>query len=414
MKLLKPSLIALSLLASCSAMAASVAIKNATIYTSGEQGVLTNASVVFENGKITAVNPANLSADTIIDAQGKVVTPGLISALNQVGLVEVGAVSTSRDASPKKASMLFDPSYAFNSESSLIPFARKGGITRSVVAPSSWSDTFIGQAFSVLMNSELDSVVNTEVAVIAKFGAASKGSRASSLVELIDKLEGQQKKLEKAKKEANKDDKKKAKEASDEEKLLTALLKGDKPLVASASRASDILHLINIKKEFGLDLIIAQAKDAVKVKSQLADANVPVMLQVVDNLPGNFDSLGADLTTAGELEKAGVKVMLYVGDSHLIYNMRVNAGNAVSYGMSKEGAIKAMTSNVADAFNLSSGVIAEGYPADIVVWSGDPLEISSKVDSLWINGESVKTQSRQDKLRQRYTSKEDKPRGYIK
>jgi len=411
MKLLKPSLIALSLIASSSAFAASVAIKNATIYTSGDKGVLDNASIVFEDGKVTAINPANLAADTIIDAQGKVVTPGFISALNQVGLVEVGAVATSRDASAKKADITFDPSMAYNSESTLIPFARKGGITRSVVAPSSWTETFIGQAFTVLMNSEFDSVVNTEVAVIASFGAASKDSRATSLKALKDKLEGQKKKLAEAKKD---DEDKKAKDPSDEEKLLSALLNGKKPLVASASRASDLLQLIKIKQEFGIDLIISGAKDAVKVKQQLADAKVPVMVQVVDNLPGNFDSLGADLNTAGLLEEAGVKVMLFVGDSHMIYNMRVDAGNAVSYGMTKEGAVKAMTANVADAFNMSSGVLAEGYPADIVLWSGDPLEISSKVESMWIGGEAISTESRQDKLRDRYISKEDKPRGYIK
>lgn len=410
MKLLKPSLIALSLIASSSALAASTAIKNATIYTSGDKGVLNNASIVFEGGKVTAINPVNLSADTIIDGQGKVITPGFISALNEVGLVEVGAVAGSNDGSAKKASITFDPSVAFNPESTLIPFARKGGITRSVVAPKSWTDTFPGQAFTVLMNSEFDSLVNSEVAVIASFGAASKDSRATSLNALKEKLEGQKKKLEKAKDE----EKDKAKEPSAEESLLTALLDGKKPLIASASRASDILQLIKMKKTFGIDLVISGGKDAVKVKSQLAEANVPVLVQVVDNLPGNFDSLGANLTTAGELEQAGVKVMLFVSDSHLIYNLRVDAGNAVSYGMSKEGAVKAMTSNVADAFNMSSGVLAEGYPADIVVWSGDPLEISSKVESMWINGEAVTTKSRQDKLRDRYMSKEGKPRGYIK
>lgn len=410
MKLLKPSLIALSLVASSSVLAESIAIKNATIYTSGDKGVLTNASIVFEDGKVTAVNPANLAADKIIDAQGKVVTPGFISALNQVGLTEVGAVATSNDAKADKMDITFDPSLAYNSESSLIPFARKGGITRSVVSPNSWSDTFLGQAFTVLMNSELDSLVNTEIAVIASFGADDGDSRASSLHALKDKLEGQQKKLDKAK-DAEEDD---AKEPSDEEQVLTALLKAEKPLIAYASRASDILQLIKIKQEFGIDLVIAGGKDAVKVKQQLAEAKVPVMVQVVDNLPGNFDSLGANLTTAGDLEQAGVKVLLYVSDSHLIYNMRVDAGNAVSYGMTKEGAVKAMTSNVADVFNMSTGMLAVGYPADVVLWSGDPLEISSKVDSMWINGESISTKSRQDKLRDRYISKDDKPRGYIK
>ncbi|NVK25435.1 MAG: amidohydrolase family protein [Gammaproteobacteria bacterium] len=410
MKSFKFSLLAASLLASSSAFAASVAIKNATIFTASEKGTLENASIVFEDGVITAVNPATLSADTIIDAKGKFVTPGFISAMNQIGLVEVGAVSTSRDASPKKADITFDPSYGFNPESSLIPFARKAGITRSVVTPFSWGETFHGQAFSVLMNSEFNSIVDTKTAVVVTFGAASKDSRASSILTLIDKLKGQQAKLEKASDDAEKSDKK----PSEEEKLLTALLNGEVPLVAGASRASDILHLINIKKDFGVDVIISGGKDAAKVKTQLAEAKVPVMISVLDNLPGNFDSLGAGLTTAGELEKAGVEVMFINTDSHMIHNLRFDAGNAVSYGMSVDGAVAALTSNVAKAFNMDSGVLAKGKPADVVLWSGDPLELSSYAQSVWINGEKVSTEARHDKLRDRYTSKDAKRRGYIK
>jgi imidazolonepropionase-like amidohydrolase len=82
--------------------------------------------------------------------------------------------------------------------------------------------------------------------------------------------------------------------------------------------------------------------------------------------------------------------------------------------MSEQGALKAMTSNVADVFNMDAGEIAVGKSADLVLWSADPFEISSKVESLWINGEQVTTESRQDKLRDRYISKENKPRGYIK
>lgn len=411
MKLLKHSLVAASLIASCSALAASVAIKNATIYTAGDKGTLTNASIVFEDGVITAVNPATISADTIIDAEGKVVTPGIISAMNQIGLVEVGAVATSRDASPKKADITFDPSYAFNPESSLIPFARKAGITKSVVAPFTWGGTFHGQAFTVAMNSDYDSVIDTKTAVVVTFGAASKDSRASSVLELIKKLKGQKTKLAKAE---DSDDDKASKEPSDEEQVLTALLNGDIPLVAGASRASDILHLIDIKNEFGVNVIISGGKDSVKVKEQLANAKVPVMVSVLDNLPGNFDSLGAGLTTAAELETAGVDVIIFNSDSHMIHNLRFDAGNAVSYGMSAEGAVKALTSNVAKAFNLKSGALVKGNPADVVLWSGDPLEISSYAESVWIDGEKVSTESRQDKLRDRYISKEAKARGYIK
>lgn len=409
MKLLKPSLIALSLLTSCSVLAEKIAITNTTIYTATDNGVLTNASVVFENGKIISVNPLSIKADKVIDGTGKIVTPGFISTMNQFGLVEVNAVSGTRDASAKKASINFDPSYAYNSETTLIPFARKGGITRSLVAPSSRDSVFSGQAFTILMNSSFDSVINTKSAVVASFGGERKDSRASSLIELIDKLKGQQEKLSNPDESA-----KKAKSPTDEEETLTALLNGEKPLVASASRSSDLLQLIKIKQEYGVNIVIAGGEDAARVKSQLAEAEIPVMIKVVANLPGSFDSLHASLTTAGELEKAGVKVILFSPDSHMSKNLRLDAGNAISYGMTPQGALEAMTSNIAETFDMDSGEIAVGRAADLVLWSADPFEISSNVESLWINGEKVSTESRQDKLRDRYISKDRKPRGYIK
>jgi imidazolonepropionase-like amidohydrolase len=415
MKVFKRSLLAVSVLLSANAMAETIAIQGAKVYTGTEKGVIENATVVLDDGKIAAINPASVKADKTIDGTGKVLTPGFIGALNQIGLVEVGAVSASRDTGAKKPSITFDPSLGFNPESSVIPFTRKGGITSSVIVPSKWGEMLPGQAFVALMNSEFDSVVETEVAVIANFGADSDDSRASSLLSMIEMLKEQKDKLEKeAEKSDDAEEKKEAKEPSDKEKLLIALLNGEKPLIASASRATDILHLIDIKKDYGVDVVISGGHDSHKVKEQLAKADVPVLLQVMDNLPGNFDSLHASLTTAAELDKAGIKVGLVVYDTHLVYNLRLDAGNAVSYGMSDVAAINAMTSNIADIFNLDFGSIEKGKAADVVLWSGDPLEVSSKVDHMWIRGEEVSTQSRQDKLRDRYVSKENKPRGYIK
>ncbi|WP_323824426.1 hypothetical protein, partial [Pseudomonas aeruginosa] len=93
-------------------------------------------------GKITAINPAKVEADNIVDAKGQIVTAGFIGSLNQLGLVEVGAVAGSRDAGDDKAGIDFDPSLAFNPRSSLIPYARKGGITRNVVTPHGGDSIF--------------------------------------------------------------------------------------------------------------------------------------------------------------------------------------------------------------------------------------------------------------------------------
>ena len=82
--------------------------------------------------------------------------------------------------------------------------------------------------------------------------------------------------------------------------------------------------------------------------------------------------------------------------------------------MAKTTALAAITANVADSFNLNTGRIAVGKNADIVLWSGDPFEISTKVDAMWINGQAMSLKSRQDALRDRYISATELPRAYTK
>ena len=185
--------------------AESIAITNATVYTVAEQGILSQATVLVDDGIITAVYskdevPTSLNADTIIDAKGRILTPGFIASGNLLGLVEVGAVSATRDSSDKKADLTFDASLAFNPKSTLIPYARKGGITSSLVTPYGGENVFTGQSFIVNLSGEFDSVTAPQNAVIVSLGASSKGSRATKLQTLSNKLEDAQKALAKAKK----------------------------------------------------------------------------------------------------------------------------------------------------------------------------------------------------------------------
>ena len=403
------SLVAAGLLASGAVNAQSLAIINATIHTSTEQGVLKGASIVMDNGKITAINPAQVNADEIIDANGKIVTPGFIASNNQLGLVEVGAVAGSRDAGDDKAGIDFDVSLAYNAHSSLIPYARKGGVTRDVITPYGGDSIFAGLASVVDLSGSLDSDVQKQAALVVHLGERRKGSRAFTLQTLINKLDAHQTKL--SKKDKKDDDK-----PSTEDKVMAKVLSGDMPLVISVSRAADIIELIKVKEQFGVNLVLSGAQDAVVVKEHIAKANIPVIISAMDNLPGSFDSLHANLNNAGLLEKAGVKVLLTVGGdaSHNIYQLRYDAGNAVSYGMSQQGALKAVTSNVADVFGINAGSIEVGKAADVVMWTNDPFEISSNVSRMFINGTEVSTQSRQDKLRDRYTTDSNMPRAYTK
>uniref|UniRef100_UPI0030F90ACA amidohydrolase family protein n=1 Tax=uncultured Pseudoalteromonas sp. TaxID=114053 RepID=UPI0030F90ACA len=352
---------------------------------------------------------ADVSADEIIDANVKIVTPGFIASNNQLGLVEVGAVAGSRDAGDDKAGIDFDVSLAYNAHSSLIPYARKGGVTRDVITPYGGDSIFAGLASVVDLSGSLDSDVQKQAALVVHLGERRKGSRAFTLQTLINKLDAHQTKL--SKKDKKDDDK-----PSTEDKVMAKVLSGDMPLVISVSRAADIIELIKVKEQFGVNLVLSGAQDAVVVKEHIAKANIPVIISAMDNLPGSFDSLHANLNNAGLLEKAGVKVLLTVGGdaSHNIYQLRYDAGNAVSYGMSQQGALKAVTSNVADVFGINAGSIEVGKAADVVMWTNDPFEISSNVSRMFINGTEVSTQSRQDKLRDRYTTDSNMPRAYTK
>ena len=412
----KSSLIALALASSTASFAQSIAITNATVHTVTEQGVLNNATVVIEDGKVTAINPESVTADTVIDAEGKILTPGFIGSMNQLGLVEVGAVSRSRDAGDKKADITFDASLAFNPRSTVIPYSRKGGITTNVVVPRGGESMFKGQTFVADLSGEFDSVRVSNNAVIIDLGAKSKGSRALDLQKLQVKFEDATKKLAKAKKKAkDAKDKKEAKEPSREDKVINALLAGDKALVAYADRATDLLALLKLKETFSLDLVLVGAADSVLIADKIAQAKVPVVMAALDNLPGSFDSLHASLENAAKLTAAGVNVALTVdGDTHNLYQLRFHAGNAVANGLSRDAALAAVTANVADAFNVDSGRIAVGKTADLVLWSADPFELSSHVAKIWIGGKEVSTQSRQDKLRDRYMQQSNMPKSYLK
>jgi|TARA_R110002012_G_scaffold79368_4_gene202050 imidazolonepropionase-like amidohydrolase len=413
-KLFKTSLIALALASSTASFAESFAITNATVHTVTDQGVLENATVVIENGKVIAINPEKITADTTIDAQGRILTPGFIGSMNQLGLIEVGAVSRSRDAADKKADITFDASLAFNPRSTVIPYSRKGGITSNVVAPRGGDDMFKGQTFVADLSGEFNSVRVSNNNVVIDLGAKSKGSRALSLQNLHEQLEDATKALAKAKKKNTKD-KKEAKEPSRKAQVINALLNGDKALVAYADRATDLLALLKLKETFSLDLVLVGAADAVLVADKIAAAKVPVVMAALDNLPGSFDSLHASLENAGKLTQAGVKVALTVdGDTHNLYQLRFHAGNAIANGLTRSAALASVTANVADAFNLDSGKIAIGKTADLVLWSADPFELSSKVSKIWISGKEYSTESRQDALRDRYTSKSDMPKAYVK
>lgn len=395
------------------ALAKSFAIINATVHTVTEAGVLEKATIVITDGVINAINPKTYKVDEVIDAKGKSVTPGLIGSMNQLGLIEVNAVAGSRDAEEEEADITFDTSSAFNPKSTLIPFARKGGITSNIVIPNGGKGVFRGQAFVVNLSGEFNSVLTPNKAVVLDLGAKSKGSRATAIQTFTHKLEDAQDRLKESKKSTNKD-KNESKKPKRDEQVFNDLLTGIEPVIVFAERATDLLALINLKKRFNLKMVIVGASDAVLIKEELKKADMPLIINAIKNLPSSFDSLNASLNNAGILMKSGIKVALFLEDTHNLHHLRFSVGNAIANGLLPENALASVTANIADIFKLNTGRIAKGKKADLVLWSADPFELSSKVEKLWIEGKEVSTESRQDALRNRYLAETNMPRAYVK
>ena len=140
------------------------------------------------------------------------------------------------------------------------------------------------------------------------------------------------------------------------------------------------------------------------VAEALAAAKIPVILDPLLNLPGNFETLGATLESAARLHAAGVMIAFATSDSHNARNLKQAAGNAVAHGLPWEVALAALTVNGASIYDHghSYGKLEAGMDADVVVWDGDPLEVTTFADHVFIRGEPVVMQSRQTLLRDRY------------
>jgi hypothetical protein len=304
----------------------------------------------------------------------------------------------------------FDVVPAYNPHSSVIPVTRIEGFTFTLLGADAQGSIFGGQGRMVVLNGDYESFIGSPVLFInvgRDASAISGGSRA-----------GQWMLLNQAMNEADNPP------ASSDTALLTRAGRGTLSLYANGGkvvfgvdRASDILETLRFAEHYGLEAVISGGTEAWMVAKQLADARVAVMLDPLANLPSNFDSLGSRQDNAAILDSAGVTVIISGAESHNERKQRQMAGNAVSYGLPHEAGIAALSSNPARIFGVSEhqGSIGENHTANVVLWSGDPLEVTSAAEIVIINGKLMPMESRQTRLRDRYLPENPRmPRAYIK
>jgi len=189
---------------------------------------------------------------------------------------------------------------------------------------------------------------------------------------------------------------------------MLPVLDGRLPMVVETNRAVDIEALLRLTDETDINLIIQGGAEAHLMAKELAARQVPVIVDAIIYGPGHFDQLRARPDNAALLQEAGVPLVICPTDDvgpHRVGILRQNAGNAVRGGLDHAAAVKAITQAPADAFGLDGyGRIAVGAHADLVLWAGDPLEIGTTIEAVYIDGVVQDLTTRQSRLLDRYRS----------
>ena len=401
------------------AVAETLFINDATVHPMGIRPVLQDGDILIRDGRVRALGVGlEAPADaTVIEADGRPVTPGLFAGITAHGLVEISLVEESADDkfveegdANEGMRPEFDVTRAYNPASTAIPVTRSEGLTWSVLGAGMGGSIIGGQGRAVYFDGGYDSFIGQNILFISIGGGAaakSGGSRAAQWML-----------LEQAVSEAG------SGPGWQLAPLLTPLgrdalsefLDGGK-VVFSVNRASDILQVLAFAGAHELEAVIRGGAEAWMVADQLASAGVPVVLNPLTNLQSNFDQVGARLDNAALLHAAGVTVSFSGQATHNARKQRQAAGNAVANGLPWNAALAAITSNPASIFGLEGGygIIEPGGPADLVIWSGDPLEVTTWADTVIIDGKRIPATNRQTLLRDRYmTEQATRPRAYIR
>ncbi|WP_293751707.1 amidohydrolase family protein [uncultured Paraglaciecola sp.] len=405
--------------------AKSIAIVGAKVHTMSSQGTVENATVLIKDGKIQRVmqGDAALAGYEVIDAKGKVVTPGLIGASTSLGLVDVGFSAGTNDSnssltSISKTGAAFDVSYAINPDSSLMAIARIEGVTSAATSMGRTGQLFNGQGALISLADSSNPVIQARGFISTRVGNSGADTVGGSRSVLWVSLE---KALAEAKfaigKSLTPSDEWHGELSRADIAALIPLVKGEIPLLVDARRAADIRQVIALKqRQPKLNIVITYATEGWRVAKELADNNISVILDPEANLPYGFDQLGSTLKNAGRLADAGIQVSIGM-ETHNIRLARQHAGNAVANGLRWEQGLAALTINVARLYGIDDqfGSLEAGKTADVVIWSGDPLEVTEAAELVLIAGESIDMQSRQSKLRDRYLQLQSaKPMQYIR
>ncbi len=398
--------------------AETIVITDVTIHTLGRHGTIESGSLLIEDGVLSAIGDdveIPVGAE-LISGGGRVVTPGIVDSYSYLGIREIGGVEQTVDdrQTGDRFTAAFDVSPAINPRSTLIPINRVEGVTHAMAAPRpAYGEANLVSGLGTLMHlgGDKDFRVRERAALFVRLGeggaGSTHGSRAAAMLALREAIE-----------DARDYDRHRGAYAEGRRRdysvgrmdleALQWVLDREIPLVVTANRASDIETVLELAEQEDLWLVILGGAEAWMLADRLEKANVAVILNPIANLPERFESLNATLASAARLHEAGVEIAFSINDSHNARNLRQLAGNAVANGLPWIEALRAITAAPGRIYGIDDlGVLEAGQPANLVVWSGDPLEVTTAAERVIIDGRAVPMRSRQTLLRDRYLDLDD-------
>ncbi|AWW73322.1 amidohydrolase [Erythrobacter sp. KY5] len=407
-------------IASSPLAAQDVAITNATIAIGDGTEPVENGTVVIRAGTVVAAG-AGVAAPADVptmDAGGAWVTPGLFATVSTLGIWDVSAVSESNDqrASGSPFSAALDTAAIVNPNSQHILIGRSAGVTRAATATLPSASIFSGQGAIIDLDGDTTPVMREKAFQMVVLGEAggriAGGSRAAAFALFHAALReaaalgtGMPRTPE---------------IAQDGEVMLSrfdaealrSVVSGEQKLYVWVERASDIRSVLSLRDEFAnLDLVLVGASEGWMVANEIAAAGVPVIADSLDDLPSSFEQLAATQSNIGRMVDAGVKVAINSAGLNHSHRLSQYAGNLVALnkvpgasGLTWGEAFASISSVPAaiSGYEGRAGVLKPGALGDVVVWDGDPLEVTSVPTQVYIGGVKQSLDSHQSRLRDRY------------
>jgi imidazolonepropionase-like amidohydrolase len=373
-------------------------------------GVVENGSIVIANGRITAVgsNVSIPSGARVIDVSGKTIMPGMIDGFTNLGLADYRSYGEDDDEGTTPVTPQMRVVDGLNPANRFFLHALQSGVTAALSAPSE-GNLVTGQSALIRTSGATvdEMVLIAPIGVHVTLGEAPKlrygpkntqpmtrmGTAALLRQTLIQAQEYAAMMDRAQRKQESSDDESDTAKPSRDLKLeaLLPVLNGEKPLLVSADRFDDIHTALRIAEEFGVSMVLNRGAEAHRVADHLSEREIPVIWGPSGARFGELEAMRGSAQTPAQLNAAGVSIVFQTGGVDNVDGLIEQARIAAANGLPREDALEALTLNPARIFGVADrlGSLEVGKAADLVVFSGDPLESIASVEMVFVRGRMV-------------------------